>query len=324
MNKEYILITGATGFIGSHVADKFMSDDGYQVVAIVRKPATYKNTDSLKKKGAILIEGDFIDGSLLKHVFDRYPIRYIVHIAALRGPGAGGSDDFERINVKGTEMLLEAALERRVKKFVYCSSVGVFGTIPRDVPAHLGTQLYGDNDYHTSKIRAEKTVQEYIVKGLNAFIVRPTITYGSGDSGFPFTLIKLIRKRMLLLPFRDTKIHLLHADSLAQVFMQIVKKEDISGRIFLIADQTAVSLKSLVDMVHYALYGTQYPSFLRMPDLCFSLLRTLFHLFGWQKWVLRISLISQDWYYDISATIRELDYRPVDTFAHFTGVLKEH
>jgi len=88
MNKEYVLITGATGFVGSHVTEKLLSDEPYRIVAIVRSKNNYKNVEELENKGAILVEGNFYDNNLLEKLFEEFPIQNVIHIAALRGGGA--------------------------------------------------------------------------------------------------------------------------------------------------------------------------------------------------------------------------------------------
>lgn len=323
MDKEYTLVTGATGFIGSHVVERLLSEGHYAVIAIVRNPGNYKNVTSLRERGVVLIEGSFYDKTILEQVFRKFAVRNVIHIAALRGAGYGAEEDYYRVNVYGTEVLLEESLKNHVTRFLFCSSVGVYGTIPHELPAMVNTALRGDNDYHNSKILSERKVQEFINKGLNAFIIRPTITYGKGDNGFPSTLVKLVRKKMLVLPFRDSRIHLLHVDSLAEVFVQILKKDDITSRIFIVADEAAVSLRELVDAIYYSLYRTKYPSFLRLPNCIFKLMAMFFHLIKGNKWAVRVLLISRNWYYDISTTIRELSYRPADTLACFTAIVNE-
>ena len=70
MNREYVLITGATGFIGSHVADKLLSEGAYNLVAIVRRNYKYKKVDELKQRGVILVEGKFYDKNAIEKVFE--------------------------------------------------------------------------------------------------------------------------------------------------------------------------------------------------------------------------------------------------------------
>ena len=322
MNKEYVLITGATGFIGSHVTEKLLSDESYRIVAIVRSKKNYKNVEELENKGAILAEGNFYDNNFLEKLFNKFPVQNVIHIAALRGGGAGTREDYYEVNVCGTEVLLEASFKNQVKKFIFCSSVGVFGTIPKDVPANLRTELNGDNAYHSSKILAERKVREFINKGLNAFIVRPTITYGSRDNGFSATLVKLARRRMLFLPFKDNKIHLLEVRKLAEIFMEILKTNNLQKRIFIAADEQPIILRELIDLVYSYYYGKKYPLILRMPSIVFDAFLVLFRALKNSKWSVRVQLLSRDWYYDTVEMNSLIEFRSANTKKEFLTYLE--
>jgi len=313
MTKEYVLITGATGFIGSHVADKILSEGTYNLIAIVRRNIGYKNGEELKQRGVVLVEGNFYDKNLVEKIFKEFPVQYVIHIAALRGGGAGTKEEYHEVNVYGTKVLLEASFEHQTKKFIFCSSVGVFGTIPRELPANVNTEPYGDNAYHRSKILAEKKVQEFINRGLNAYIVRPTITYGFGDNGFPSILIRLARKRMLLQPFNDIKIHLLDVNNLAGLFLKIIQTNNLTPRVFIAADKRPISLQELVNLIHYHYHKTNYPSFLKLPDSIFTILSIFLHITKSDIWLARVLLISKSWHYDISETVNSLQYTPATT-----------
>jgi nucleoside-diphosphate-sugar epimerase len=322
MNKAYVLITGATGFIGSHVTEKLLSDKSYRLIAIVRKNRNYKNVNELENKGAILAEGNFYDKIFLEKIFNKFPVQYVVHIAALRGGGTGTKEDYYEVNVHGTEVLLAASLQNHVKKFIFCSSVGVFGTIPKEVPANLTTELNGDNEYHNSKILAERKVYDFISKGLNAFIIRPTITYGSRDNGFSATLVKLVRKRMLFLPFKDNKVHLLEVRKLAEIFMEILKTNNLRKRIFIAADEQPIILRELIDLVYSYYYGKKYPLILRMPSIVFDAFLVLFRALKNSKWSVRVQLLSRDWYYDTAEMNSLIEFRSANTEKEFLVYLK--
>ena len=313
MNKEYVLITGATGFIGSHVTEKLLSDKSYRLIAIVRKNRNYKNVNDLENKGVILAEGNFYDKIFLEKIFNKFPVQNVIHIAALRGGGAGTREDYYEVNVCGTEVLLEASFNNQVKKFIFCSSVGVFGTIPEELPANLKTELKGDNAYHSSKILAERKVREFINKGLNAFIVRPTITYGSRDNGFSATLVKLARRRMLFLPFKDNKVHLLEVRKLAEIFMEILKTNNLQKRIFIAADEQPIILRELIYLVYSYYCGKKYPLILRMPNIVFDVFLVLFRALKNSKWSVRVQLLSRDWYYDTAETNSLIEFRSANT-----------
>lgn len=313
MNKEFILLTGATGFIGSHVAGKILDEKTYALVTVARKDSHYKNVDDLKQKGAIVIGGSFFEKKLIENTFKQFPISIVIHMAALRGAGSGTKDDYTAINVTATEALLDASLKHKVKKFIFCSSVGVYGTIPQELPAGPATKLQEDTEYHRSKILAEKKVLEYIAQGLNAYIIRPTIAYGRQDNGFPRTLVELVRRRAFFLSIPDIKLHLLDVDSLAHLVYEMAQSNRSEQRVFIVADRSPVSLKELTDVIHYYFYQKKYPFYLKLPKVFFRMLAAFFKLLRWHKWVTRISLISEDWYYDIRQTTKAFDFKPSNT-----------
>ena len=322
MRKAYTLITGATGFIGSHVAEKLLWDGSSPVIAIVRGGRGYSNTAELEKKGAILIRGQFYDNDLLDKVFREFSIQNVIHIAALTGEGAGSESDYHEVNVCGTEALLSVAHRHRVEKFIFCSSVGVFGTIPTEVPADQRTGLNGDNIYHRSKLAAEKRVYDFIGRGLNAFIIRPTITYGKRDSGFPSTLVRMVKKKVLLLPLRDNTIHLISVSSLADMFLRILKSEGLYNRVFIAGDEGPVSLRELVDLIYSFYFGKNYPYFLKMPNMIFDAFIAFFCATHNTGWLGKVQRISGDWFFMTRETDSLIGFQPANTKKDFLRYLQ--
>lgn len=323
MAKQMVLMTGATGLIGRHVATKLASLPDLQLVCIVREGNRHPEAASLLKHGAIVIPGNFYDASTIKEAFDQYRFQYVLHVAAIRGGGQARAAEFQEVNVKGTERLLQAAHEHGVQKFIFCSSVGVHGTIPVVVPAAIETALHADNQYHQSKIASEEAVQEYISKGLNAYIVRPTITYGPGDNGFPQTLVHLIKGHLLWLPKSNHQVHLVDVDRVAEAFLNLLINGDPAQRIFVVGDISPISLKDLADWIHWHLYKRPYPAFLRLPDWAFKAAFNLFTLIGNEKWATRMALLSNDWHYQCTDTYRLLGIQPVPTREAFGRFLRE-
>ena len=313
MNKDCVLITGASGFIGSHLLAKLVLDRSFSTLAIVRKTKGCKNVDELKKNGVIFVEGEFYDKDLIRRIFKDYPIQYVVHLAGLRGVGSGRRKDYDTVNVQGTEVLLEASHKQKIKKFIFSSSVGVFGTIPGELPASFNTELNGDNLYHCSKILAEKKVLQYIDKGLDAYIIRPTITYGHGAKGFPMILVELVKKRIFLLPIKDIKIHLLDVVRLVELLIKMINSDTLGQRIFIAADEAPISFEELVNLIHFQYYKKSYPSILIVPGFILQAFLRTFRLVRNEKWATRILLISKSWYYDISETINTFQYIPAKT-----------
>jgi len=323
--KEYVLITGATGFIGSYVAERLLLEKSFHLVAIAREIENYKNVGKLAALGASLVKGDFADNNILEDIFRRWPIEYVIHLAAIRGEGGSRKEDYHRVNVLGTEALLNISLRNGVKRFVHCSSVGVFGTIPGALPGNLETCLNGDSLYHASKIMAEEKVLQFVDKGLDAYIIRPAITYGEGDNGFPAKLVKLMRGRILYLP-NNNIIHLLDVRKLAEVFAKSLKMGHPDQRVLIVADKQPICLRELAGLIHAHYYGSD--NYFHLPGLPVPFYRGLLLLFkaaGSKKWVTRLRLLCESWYYDVDETSKVLQIEMSETskeFPRFVGTVE--
>ncbi len=295
--KQTVLLTGATGFIGSHVADRLLRDGSFQVITIAREPNNGEKIKSLQDRGIEVVEGSFLDERLLDEVFHDHLITHVIHLAAIRGEGTHTKKDYYDVNVRGTERLLEASHRHTAQRFIYCSSVGVLGIPPSLLPAGSQTALRGDTDYQKSKIYAEGLVEAFIEKGLDVYIVRPTITYGKGDRGFPSTFVRLVRRGLLPLSTRRNLIHLLDVDFLAEVFLKLLTVKDVKQRVFVVADKDPISVSELADLINSYYHGKPYDSFLKIPGILCDTLLSVFQAIGSNKWSARGQLLFKDWYY---------------------------
>lgn len=315
-----ILLTGANGFIGFHTAQWLVSK-GIHVLAPVRNHRAI-NLEGASGKRLRMVRGLFYDTDLLAELFQNNHIDAIIHLAAVRGGGRGGKEHYWKVNVEGTEHLLKTALQARVKRFVYCSSVGVWGSAPASLPPGPLTPLCGDSLYHQSKIQAESAVLAYAGQGLSTVIIRPAIAYGPGDRGFPNRLVDLVYKRMLPLPLPDTHIHLISVVKLADVFFKALTR-GVPGKAYTAADRSPVGLKSLVDLIHTYFYGRPYPGLLAVPRIAFRVGALLSQALGREDWFTRMELLGKSWYYDISDTQKELGYEARETTSAFPQFLEE-
>ncbi|MCL2063974.1 MAG: NAD-dependent epimerase/dehydratase family protein [Candidatus Cloacimonetes bacterium] len=345
--KRKVLLTGLTGFIGKHTARKIYQK--FDITAIVR-PGTPKSAYSEFEADVKIVKLNLSDRERLKVFLDTQTFDFILHIGALRGGRQFDSTEFMRANVIATEILIANAIKNN-SKFIFCSSVGVYGTIPLELPANLYTPYQDDNLYHKTKIQCEQIIKKAIYeKKLIACIVRPSITYGTDDIGFPYTLTKLVDKKRLYLPKKPIFIHLLNVDTLSEVFKKLLDRGFTSGKIWNVADKKEVCLQQLADFIHNRLHEIRalkakenmpvpedlnttpepietkaafrpYPTKKLIDKSFFDFSVKMAKLFKDELWTSRLELISKSWYYDVNSIYEELNIETYNTIPDFGNVV---
>lgn len=169
------LVTGATGFVGWHVARKLL-ERGERVRALVRDPARLKELEDVER-----VQGDLRDPESLGRAVEGCGVVY--HVAAdyrlwMRDPA-----EMYRSNVEGTRNLFEAAQRKGIERVVYTSTVGCIG-IPKngigDEQTPVGIEEM-QGPYKRSKFLAEKVALEFAGSGFPVVIVNPTAPVGDHD-----------------------------------------------------------------------------------------------------------------------------------------------
>ncbi|MEX2395926.1 MAG: UDP-glucose 4-epimerase GalE [Balneolales bacterium] len=206
MNKKTILLTGGTGYIGSHTAVE-MIGAGYDVVLLDNlsnsKAEVAGRVQDITGTRPALVEGDINDRDVLRQLFAEYPIDGVIHFAGLKA--VGESNDiplhYYHNNISGTVTLLEEMNRAGVKHIVFSSSATVYGD-PDTVPITEDTPLTATNPYGRTKLFIE-----YILKDLaasdeqwNIAILRyfnPIGAHGSGligenPNGIPNNLLPFV------------------------------------------------------------------------------------------------------------------------------------
>ncbi|RLI78455.1 hypothetical protein DRP07_11040 [Archaeoglobales archaeon] len=244
-----VLVTGATGFTGSHLVRRLLKE-GYAVRAFIRKRS------SKLPSGIEIVMGDLRDkDSIVKAVKG---IDIIFHVAAQFQDYRAKDKVYWEVNVEGTKYLLEEALKNDIERFIHCSTVGVLGDV-KEIPANEDTPPNPGDIYQITKYEAEKLALEYYKKhGLPVVVIRPAGIYGPGDMRL-LKLFKLISENKFVMFGNGDKLyHLTYIDDLINGFILCATKKGIEGEIFIIAGEEPITVKELVKQISETL-GVPYP-----------------------------------------------------------------
>src|SRR6266699_5299712 len=180
------LVTGATGFLGSHVA-RVLTEQGADLRLLVRPTSDLRNLDDLKH--ADLVVGDLRDPASISKALSGCDV--VFHVAAdyrlwVRDPG-----EMYRSNVEGTRSLLEAARKQGVRRIVYTSSVATMGFTSNNLASSNNGNVADEQSpvgiadmighYKRSKFMAEQVAVEAARSGVDVVIVNPTTPVGERD-----------------------------------------------------------------------------------------------------------------------------------------------
>jgi dihydroflavonol-4-reductase len=211
---DLVLVTGASGFVGSAVARAALAR-GWRVRALVRASSPRDNLTGLD---VALVEGDMRDARSVERALDG--VRYLFHVAADYRLWAPDPQDIMRANVEGTRAVMQAALAQRVERVVYTSSVATLrvrdatGPVDETAPAQEHQTI---GIYKRSKVAAERLVERMVADaGLPAVIVNPSTPIGPRDIKPTPTGRIIVEAAQGKIPaFVDTGLNLVHVDDVA-------------------------------------------------------------------------------------------------------------
>lgn len=219
-----ILITGAAGFVGKNLVEKMSKDSKIRCLTFRKKIPSSKNVE--------VFSGSLLNEKLLERAAK--DVSVVVHLAAVIE--SDDWNDFERVNVKGTQNLVDACIKVNVKKFIFMSSHDV--------------TLKNKSEYSRSKIEGEKIVKD---SGIDYIIIRPTVIYGRGGGGLD-KLTNIIRKYPFV-PVPGNGKHLLQPIHVNDVADFIIKSIDSrkKNKIYSIGGKDRLTLNQVINMTSNAM-----------------------------------------------------------------------
>lgn len=257
-----IFLTGGTGFIGSHVAER-LRHRGDDVVALVRPSSDTAHLESL---GCTRVVGDLDDPE--EALADGMRGCDAVVHAAARVFRRGGRKKYLRVNVDGTEKVLRAA-GRIAPRVVHLSSVAVYAGLPMDRPLTEDRWTEADPDrqaaYAASKHLSERAAWRLHDEGvIRLTTVRPSVVYGERDrAATPIIVRHVDRPVVPVVGAGRTTLPLVYAGNVARGVVAALDREEAVGRAYNLARDVPVTGRELVGLVAAALDRT--PRLLPIP-----------------------------------------------------------
>ena len=242
-------VTGATGFLGSHVA-RVLAEQGAQLRLLVRPTSDLRNIDDLN---ADRVEGDLRDAASIEKALSGCDV--VFHVAADYRLWVRDPDEMYRSNVEGTRSLLEAARRQGVRRVVYTSSVATMGftsnraivnngkVADEQIPVGIADMI---GHYKRSKFMAEQVAIEATRSGVDVVVVNPTTPIGERDiKPTPTGRIVVDFLKRKFPAYVETGLNLVDATECARGHVQALEKGR-SGERYILGGEN-LTLKQILD-----------------------------------------------------------------------------
>ncbi|GIK21715.1 MAG: NAD(P)-dependent oxidoreductase [Ignavibacteriota bacterium] len=226
------LVTGGTGFIGSHLIEKLCSNN----ISVKCISKDYLNTDQLINLDVELIIGDLEKNSLSENLLDG--IDLIFHVAGVTH--AKSKNDYYIGNYLATKKLIEfcANSSKNIKRFIYISSLTAVGPSLTGTEVNENTPYHPVSDYGISKMMAEYEVLKYRNK-IPITIVRPSAVYGPRERDFYIYMKSIKRGIQLLIGINKKYLNLIYIDDLVDGITLAAQNKQAEDEIYFLGSDTS-------------------------------------------------------------------------------------
>ncbi len=237
------LVTGGTGFTGSHLCQE-LARQGYQVRTLVRENS---DVTALEQLNIDLVRGDLCDPHSLTKAVEGVDI--VFHIAALFRQQGVEPDIFHKVNAESVEHLVNASIQSGVSRFIHCSTVGVHGHVAHS-PANEESPFGPGDLYQETKLQGEEIARRYMKENrLSITIVRPAGIYGPGDLRFLKLFRAINKRRFFMIGAGTVHYHFTYIDDLVDGIILCSRSEQSIGKTYILGGTEYITLNQLTSMI---------------------------------------------------------------------------
>jgi dihydroflavonol-4-reductase len=302
------LVTGATGFIGSHLVEALVHEGRH--VRVLARPSS--QTSFLEALGVEVVRGDLLDPASVAEAIRGCQLVY--HLAARSSSAGGGKEHIYATNVQGAACVAQAALNAGVERLVYGSSGGIYGAV-QYAPITESTKPNPDSYYRASKLRGEETLLALHARhGLPVVIARIASVYGPGSSNWLGLFQVIAAGRFRLIGAGKNQIHLAYISDIVRGLQRCGDVAGIEGEAYLLPGKEPIELRRLAALIAQVVgrKGEQPQAPLWPLRLLYGFARMLYHGLGVEApYAHRYELFVKNTVFDGAKAQRELDYTPM-------------
>lgn len=309
------LVTGATGFLGSHIAQR-LAERGDSVRALAR---TTSDTSFLETLGVEIVRGDITDATSLPAALDG--VDTVFHAAA-KVDDWGPWSDFKAVTINGTRNMLKAASAAATPRFLHVSTDGVYRFRDLSKGVHEDSPLetrFGPLDYYRrAKTAAERIARRFSNEGrLAVTIVRPALILGERDAAMMPGMIAFLKSSSaVIIGNGRNRLPCVYAGDVADICIRAATTDIARGQVYNAVSDEHVTQRDLFQAVADAA-GLSMPKRslpLRLVYAIAIAMETRARLSGWNRRPeltrFAVNLLALDYVEDASKTMRDLGWQP--------------